>query len=245
MSAAVQAAPLAGFPAFSYAFQPIVDTSAQSVFAWEALIRGPNDTNAFTVLSAVPEHRVHEFDHASRAEAIALAAKLGVPCNLNLNFLPRGLFLSTNAIAATLDVASRHALPIERITLEVTEGEVIDNHAQFATVIDRYRGRGLKVAIDDFGAGYAGLNLLAAFKPDQVKIDMRLVRGIERDGARQSIVRAIIQVCEDLGIDVVAEGVETLQEYAWLAANRVSLFQGYLFARPGFEHYPEPHFPVL
>lgn len=102
---------------------------------------------------------------------------------------------------------------------------------------------GLKVAIDDFGAGYSGLNMLAGFQPDQVKIDMNLVRGIERHGPRQAIVRAVAQVCGDLGIDVIAEGVETLAEYAWFAEHVIRLFQGYLFAKPGFESLPRAHFP--
>jgi EAL domain-containing protein (putative c-di-GMP-specific phosphodiesterase class I) len=72
---------------------------------------------------------------------------------------------------------------------------------------------------------------------------MNLVRGIESRGARQSIARAIAMVCDDLGIDVIAEGVETVDEYRWLAHQGVRLFQGYLFARPGFESLPEAHYP--
>ena len=94
---------------------------------------------------------------------------------------------------------------------------------------------GLKVAIDHFGAGYSGLNMLADFQPSQIKIDMKLVGGIERNGSRQAIVRAVVQACTDLGIDVIAEGVESLQEYAWFSEHGVRPFQGYLFTRPGFE----------
>jgi EAL domain-containing protein (putative c-di-GMP-specific phosphodiesterase class I) len=99
------------------------------------------------------------------------------------------------------------------------------------------------VAIDDFGAGYSGLNLLAEFQPDQVKLDMKLITGIERHGPRQAIVRAISQICSDLGIDIVAEGIETEDEYAWLASQGIRLFQGYLFAKPGFESFPAVHYP--
>jgi EAL domain-containing protein (putative c-di-GMP-specific phosphodiesterase class I) len=101
------------------------------------------------------------------------------------------------------------------------------------------------VAIDDFGAGYSGLNLLADFQPDQIKLDMKLVRGIERHGPRQAIVRAIDQACQDLGIDVIAEGVETVEEYAWLANQGIKLFQGYLFAKPAFESFPPVHYPQI
>jgi EAL domain-containing protein (putative c-di-GMP-specific phosphodiesterase class I) len=102
---------------------------------------------------------------------------------------------------------------------------------------------GLKVAIDDFGAGYSGLNLLAEFQPDQVKLDMKLIRSIESHGPRQAIVQAVNQICVDLGIDVIAEGVETQAEYEWLRSRRIFLFQGFLFARPALESLPTVHFP--
>jgi len=108
-----------------------------------------------------------------------------------------------------------------------------------------YRGLGLLMAIDDFGAGYSGLNLLADFQPDQIKLDMKLIRGIEWHGPRQAIVRAINQICLDLGIDVIAEGVETELEYAWLASQGIHLFQGYLFAKPGFESFPKVYYPKI
>jgi len=110
-------------------------------------------------------------------------------------------------------------------------------------LMNEYRGLGVKVAIDDFGAGYSGLNLLANFQPDQIKLDMFLVRGIEGHGPRQAIVRATCQACRDLGIDVIAEGVETVEEYAWLMHAGVRLFQGYLLAKPGFESFPPVHYP--
>ncbi|MGI8548679.1 MAG: EAL domain-containing protein, partial [Gemmatimonadaceae bacterium] len=101
----------------------------------------------------------------------------------------------------------------------------------------------MKFAIDDFGAGHSGLNLLAYFQPDMIKLDRNLLRGIESRGPRQSITRAIVMVCTDLGIDIVAEGVETVEEFAWLEHAGVRLFQGYLFAKPGFESLPLARYP--
>lgn len=191
----------------------------------------------------MPPHAKYQFDQDSRVAAIALAVQLGLNCHLNLNFLPQGLYASEAAITSTLAAAARHALPIDRLILEVTEGEVIADYAHLGHQLNEFRGMGLKVAIDDFGAGYSGLNMLADFQPDQIKIDMNLVRGIEGHGPRQSIVRAVVQVCGDLGIDVIAEGVESLAEYAWFAEHGVRLFQGYLFAKPGFESLPRARFP--
>ena len=229
-------------PSFTFAFQPIVDTNVREVFSHEALIRGPSNEPAYRILGQVPADRLLEFDQKARIEAIGLAVRLGIVSRLNLNFMPQSLH-SRAAILTTLEAADRFHLPINRLVLEVTEGAVIDDQAQFAEVINEYRGLGLKVAIDDFGAGYSGLNLLTDFQPDQIKLDMKLVRGIEHHGPRQAIVRAIDQVCRDLGIDVIAEGVETVEEYAWLANEGVRLFQGYLFAKPAFESFPPVHYP--
>ena len=230
-------------PAFSYAFQPIVDTVAREVFSYEALIRGTANEPAFRVLDSVPGDLKHQFDQDSRIQAITLAARIGLKCNLNLNFLPRSLELCADAIGNTCKAAADNLLPLERIILEVTEGEVIDDHSHFAALLNEYRGMGIKLAIDDFGAGYSGLNLLAEFQPDQVKIDMNLVRGIEKHGPRQAIVRGIMQVCVDLGIDIIAEGVETLQEFRWFEDHDIRLFQGYLFAKPAFEEFPTAFYP--
>ncbi len=236
---------MADFPHFSYAYQPIVDVLTHEVFSHEALIRGQGNEPAYQVLNQVDEATKYQFDQTSRIAAIKLAASLGLPAHLNLNILPGSLFSKDVSIDATLEAASHHGLPIERLILEVTEGEAIADHAKFASLLNAYRGMGLKVAIDDFGAGISGLNLLADFQPDQIKIDMNLVRGIEHDGPRQAIVRAILQVCGDLGIDVIAEGVETHPEYLWFANQGVRLFQGYLFAKPGFQAFPEVHYPDM
>jgi len=236
---------MADFPPFSYAYQPIVDVLTREVFSHEALIRGQGNEPAFQVLNQIDEAAKYQFDQASRIGAIQLAASLGLPTHINLNILPGSLFSPDVSIDATLEAASRSGLPIERLILEVTESEAIADHAKFAGLLNAYRGMGLKVAIDDFGAGISGLNLLADFQPDQIKIDMNLVRGIERDGPHQAIVRAIMQVCGDLGIDVIAEGVETPQEYIWFANQGVRLFQGYLFAKPGFQAFPDARYPDM
>jgi EAL domain-containing protein (putative c-di-GMP-specific phosphodiesterase class I) len=229
-------------PSFTFAFQPIVDANAREVFSHEALIRGLSNEPAYRILGQVRADRLLAFDQKARVEAIGLAARLGIDSRLNLNFIPQSLH-SRTSILTTLEAADRFHLPIDRLILEVTEGAVIDDQAQFAEVINEYRGLGLKVAIDDFGAGYSGLNLLTDFQPDQIKLDMKLVRGIEHHGPRQAIVHAIDQVCRDLGIDVIAEGVETVEEYAWLTNAGVRLFQGYLFAKPAFESFPPVHYP--
>jgi len=230
-------------PPFSYAFQPIIDANRGELYSYEALIRGVAGESAGSVFAALGEADLHAFDQCSRSAAVRLAARLGIDCHLNLNLLPRSLRSSPEVIHSTLQAAHDCGLPTERLIIEVTEGEVIDDQREFAEHIGVYRRYGLQVAIDDFGAGYSGLNLLAEFQPDIIKLDMQLVRDIAGNGPRQAIVRAVVQACVDLGIDVVAEGVESLAEYHWFRDEGVELFQGYLFARPGFECLPPAHLP--
>ncbi len=231
-------------PAYSFAFQPIVDVIARRVVSYEALIRGPQGQSAGSVFAAVPSAAIYEFDERIRITAVKLFSTFSSTTQLNLNFLPRSLELSASAIQSTLDAANACHVPLGSLVIEVTEDEVIDDHARFATAMNRYRSQGVRVAVDDFGAGYSGLNLLANFQPDVLKLDLKLVRGIETHGPRQAIVRASKQICDDLGIDVVAEGVETTPEYNFLEAEGVRLFQGYLFAKPGFECLPVPILPT-
>ena len=230
-------------PQFTFAFQPIVDVGRRRVYAQEALIRGTARQSAAEILNACVGAELYELDERARAQAIALASRLGLDCLLSINFMPNSLTAAPHSLDHTLAAAEQCSFPIERLILEVTEGEMIQDMRRLGSIIDRCRARGMRVAIDDFGAGYSGLNLLANFQPDQIKLDLTLVCGIESHGPRQAIIRAVGQICNDLGIDVIAEGVETEGEYTWLATEGVRLFQGYLFAKPALESFPPVHYP--
>ncbi len=220
---------------FSYAYQPIVNVADRTVFAHEALVRGPNGEGALTVLSRVDEGNRYRFDQACRVKAIALAARLGLQERLSINFLPNAIYKPELCIRTTLEAARVHRFPIERVIFEATEGEAISDGQRLAQILREYKRTGFLTAIDDFGAGYAGLNLLADFQPDIIKLDMHLVRGIDTSRARQAIVRSILRMCAELGVQVLAEGIETPAERDCLIDEGVSLMQGYLFSRPAFE----------
>jgi EAL domain-containing protein (putative c-di-GMP-specific phosphodiesterase class I) len=237
--------PEAPLPEISFAFQPIVDTRARRVVAFEALVRGPHNQTAASVFEQVSAVDLPRFDQVCRVKAVALVHRLGLGRNLNLNIIPNGAMTPEESIQSTVEAANRANLPLDCVVLEFAEGQVIEDRTRFAEIVQLYRGMGFKLAIDDFGAGYSGLNLLADFQPDQIKLDKELIKDIASRGPRQVIVRALIQVCKDLGIDLVAEGVETNQEFQWLASEGIWLFQGYLFARPGFECFPPVQYEAL
>ncbi len=223
---------------FTMAFQPIVHFPTQSVFGHEALVRGLNNESAGSILERVTPQNRYRFDQACRVKAIQVAAGLQMQTMLSINFLPNAVYQAETCIRTTLEAARRYEFPCERIIFEVTEVEKIEDHLHLRSIFEEYKRVGFKTAIDDFGAGYAGLSLLAEFQPDIVKLDMALIRNIDKDRTRRAIVRGILGVCESLNCRVVAEGVETLGELQALRDLGVDLFQGYYFARPAFQAIP-------
>ncbi len=219
---------------FEYAYQPIVDLERCTVFAHEALVRGPQGESAASVLGQVNEHNRYRFDQACRVKAIKGASALGIAEHLSINFLPNAIYKPELCIRTTLEAARAHGFALEHIIFEVTEGERVEDGPWFAEILREYKRCGFKTAIDDFGAGYAGLALLADFQPDLIKIDMGLVRNLDTDRARRSIVRNLVRLCEDMQIQVIGEGVETAGERDALRDAGVYLMQGYFFAQPAF-----------
>jgi len=211
--------------------------------AYEALVRGPQNESADEILRSIKPADLATFDEECRKAALGIAHRLEINCDLNLNLLPNGFRADRDCLASTLDTAIEEGFAPERLVLEVTEHEVLGNQDRFTELIGIYRGLGMRLAIDDFGSVYAPLNVLAELKPEQIKLDKRLVRGIQRSTPMQAIARAILQVCRDLGIQLIAEGTESEGEYQWLRDQGVELFQGYLFAHPGFESLPVADFP--
>jgi len=224
---------------FSMAFQPVVDLAAGRVHAYEALVRGPAGESARTVLGKVTAANRYAFDQSCRVKAIALASRLGVQrteASLSINFIPGAMYRPENCVRATLAAARRHQFPADRLIFELTEHEQITDYAHLERIFQVYRAHSFRTALDDFGSGFCGLGLLAHFQPDLVKIDMSLLRGLDTDTRRHTIVDGIAGICQALSIRVVAE---TVAELAALRALGVTLFQGYLFAKPGFEMLPQ------
>lgn len=220
---------------FSYAFQPIVDIETREIFGHEALVRGAAGESARSVLDQVNDSNRYRFDQACRVKAIKLAAALKMQSLLSINFMPNAIYRPEVCIRTTLEAARTHGFPIDRILFETVEGERIADSRWLAEVFREYQRLGFMTAIDDFGAGYAGLNLLADFQPDIIKIDMDLVRNIDKSPARQAIVRGVQRICEELKIQIIGEGVETLEESHTLQGLGIRLHQGYLFSKPLFE----------
>jgi EAL domain-containing protein (putative c-di-GMP-specific phosphodiesterase class I) len=226
------------------AFQPIVDVEDGTIFAHEALVRGMDGEPAADVLASVAHENRYALDQACRVVAIRKAAALNPPGLLSINFLPNAVYVPEHCLQATLATAKEVNWPLHRVIFEVTEHEEVVDHNHLVSILTAYKAHGFLTAIDDFGAGFAGMNLLADFQPDLVKLDIGLVRGIDTNRARQVIVSHLVDMCVQLGVRPLAEGVETKEEYRALRDLGIGLQQGFLFARPAFEAVPVVAWPA-
>ena len=211
------------------AFQPIFDVPANRTFAYEALVRTDEESLKRTdVLIATAERlgRIHDLGRTVRSAVATAAAE--IPDDVLIFVNVHGLELTDDDLFAD----SCALAPIaERVVLEITERVGLDPVAGPAKVA-MLRQRGYRIAVDDLGAGYAALGALATLEPEIVKLDMSLVRDLDRHATKRRVVGAIATLCRELGSRVVAEGVETPSEFAALREAGIELIQGFLLARP-------------
>lgn len=219
-------------------FQPILHADAErGVFAYECLLRGLENGKMVPPGRMLDVARgadmMFQLDLSARKSAIREAAAHGLKGRLFINFTPTSIYDPLFCLRTTMQAADEAGLRHEQIVFEVIESEEVADAAALKSILDYYRGQGFGVALDDLGSGYSSLNLLGDLRPDYVKLDMQLIRGVDADPYKAVIASKLLEVARDLGIRTVAEGVETPAEHAWLRANGADYVQGYLFAKPG------------
>lgn len=216
------------------AFQPIFDCEADVPFAYEALVRGPHGESARWVLDQIHDGNRYAFDQECRVAAIRTAVSAGLldgPAKLSINFMPNAVYSPLACIKLTMETALETGLPTNRLIFEFTEDERLDTtHVQ--GIVRAYQALGFKTAIDDFGSGHAGLGLLANLQTDAIKLDMDLIRNLDTSLVRRQIVKSLVGLAEEMGLLLVAEGIQTENELRALRDIGVRYVQGYLFARP-------------
>lgn len=216
-------------------FQPIVTAGGQP-YAVEALVRGLADDGSIVgggriMQAARDADMLFPVDLAARSSAVRTAAAHGYTGRLFINFSPAAIYDPDHCLRSTVALIEAAGIPPHNIVFEVGEGDSLESLDHLKHILSVYRAAGFQVALDDLGAGYASLNLLHEVRPDYVKVDMGLVRGVDRDRFKASVLGGLLRMAGDLGIPTVCEGVETEGEAAWLAAAGADLLQGYLFGR--------------
>ncbi|HAS1784850.1 TPA: diguanylate phosphodiesterase [Enterobacter cloacae] len=217
----------------SFAFQPIVDPFMQQVVSWEALIRTPDGDSPEAYFANQSSEALYDSDLKSKQVALSMASALGLQDQtLCINLLPMTLVNVPGAVDFLLTAIEANGFVPEQIVVEFTEREAISRFEEFTSAVRQLKSAGISVAIDHFGAGFAGLQLLAEFQPDRIKINRDLIANVHKSGPRQAIVQAIIKCCASLEIQFCAVGVELAEEWMWLESAGISQFQGHLFASP-------------
>lgn len=213
------------------AYQPIVRWPEKTVFAYEALVRSRDEAlpGPADLLDAAERlGRLDELGRRIRGEVARDAAEAPTDALLFVN-----LHASDLNDPELCSSASPLAAIAPRVVLEITERASLHGVKGLATKVAALRRLGFRIAVDDLGAGYAGLSSFAQLEPELVKLDMSLVQGVDASTSKQSVVRAMARLCtSELGIQVVCEGVETAAERDALARSGCGLLQGYLFAKP-------------
>ncbi|MFK7791997.1 MAG: EAL domain-containing protein [Devosiaceae bacterium] len=224
---------------FTMAFQPFVDLSKGRIWGYEALVRGKNGESASEVLGQVNDTNRYAFDQACRVKSIELAGEKleSKDAKLSINFLPNAVYEPRACIRATLAAAAKAKFSPRRLMFEFTENEEMADTGHVMHIVSEYKKMGFTTAIDDFGAGFSGLGLLARFQTDVIKLDMELVRDIDSSSSRQAIVSGIMSMAKLMKLQVLAEGVETEAETHCLLGLGVYLLQGYFFAKPQVEDF--------
>jgi EAL domain-containing protein (putative c-di-GMP-specific phosphodiesterase class I) len=219
-------------------FQPIVRADDTSViFAQEALLRGLTPDNAIISLGKVFDAArdaglLFQLDLAARRSAIAHAGRHAIDSHIFINFNPTAIYDPNFCLRTTVQAIHEMNLDSSRVVFEIIESDRSADISHLRRITDYYRAAGFQIAMDDMGAGYSSLNMIHQLRPDYIKLDMELIRDVHQDPYKAMIAQKMLEIALELGIKTVAEGVECLEELAWVQAHGATYVQGYLIAKP-------------
>lgn len=229
---------------FTSHMQPIVNFT-EEIVGFELLLRPLPEGSAFQpyeLFEIARQTGFHSFlDRAARISAIETSARL-LPKGIKrfVNFLPSSIYNPNFCLTHTFEAIERLDQDPEDFVFEVVETEKISNMEHLQAIFTEYRRQGMRVALDDVGAGYSTVEVMSSLKPDYVKIDRNLISYCDQDNLKQSTIKDIISRAGSFGASVLAEGIERREEFQYCREIGIELAQGYLFGKP--EDKPPAHF---
>lgn len=218
-------------------FQPIVHADSREVWGYECLVRGRNaegqTVDPSTLLGwARQEDLLFMFDRVCRETHLANARDLPPDARVLINFLPTTIYVPEFCLKTTVVAADRAGIDPSRIVFEVVESEKTVDRAALTSILDHYRKSGFGVALDDIGAGYSGLTMLADLDPDIIKLDRDLVVAAPKSTIHMDVCRSLAKLAKDRGKLILAEGIETDDHEAAMMELGVDLLQGFRYGYP-------------
>lgn len=218
-------------------FQPIIHAQTGDIYGYEALSRGILKDGSFmnpeTLFSkAKSMNLLFYLDRICREASIRAASKQGLTKKLFINFIPTAIYKPELCLQSTESVLKEENIRPDQVVFEVVETEQVKDFEHLNQILDYYRNKGYSTALDDIGSGYSNIDALIKLKPNYMKIDMKIIRNIHLDTSKQETLDVFIQKANQIGVTILAEGVETLEEFLYLKSKNVDLMQGYYFGRP-------------
>ncbi|MBD2256455.1 EAL domain-containing protein [Pseudanabaena sp. FACHB-2040] len=223
---------------FTSHFQPIVSIQNTSeIFGYEALLRGLDAQGNLLPPGPIFELAAEagllpQLDRIARLSAISQFSQYPVSGQIFINFTPTALYDPVACLRSTVEAVDQAGISHDQVVFEVVESDNPQDLAHLKAVLKYYRDSGFRVALDDLGSGYSGLNLLHQLRPDFIKLDMELIRDVHENPYKASITGKILEIAQKLNIQTVAEGIECVEELNWLQEHGASFAQGYLIAKP-------------
>ena len=221
-------------------FQPILDVKTNTIYGYETLARGVNEDGTLVYPDklftwAKDGDMLFYLDRACRESSLKTAAIKNIRAKVFINFIPTAIYDPNHCLQSTVKWANSLEFDPKNVIFEVVESENIEDIEHLKNILNFYKSKGFMVALDDVGSGYSSLNMIVQLLPDIVKVDREIVKDIDKNRANQSVFAAIVNIAKENNITVLAEGIETKEEYLYLKDNGASLVQGYYFAKPSSE----------
>jgi len=221
-------------------FQPIMKGNGVDVFGYEGLIRGIDAAGNIIPPNILFRQArqidlLFNLDKAAREKVIEVAAKRNIDKHLFINFLPTAIYKPELCLKTTNAAISQYGLKPENITFEVVETERVKDFNHLNDILSFYKKQGYQTALDDVGTGYSNIKTIQKLKPNLIKIDRSIVENIQNSKAKQKLVKKYLDVCNQLNIKVLAEGIETKEEADFFISMNVDYLQGYYFGKPAKE----------
>lgn len=226
-------------------FQPIISADGQSIYAYEALSRGPSASILFNPINlfeqAKKQQKLFALESVCRTNAIEQFTQQQLPGKLFLNIAPETLLQPDHHRGLTLELVNNFGISPEQVVIEITEHSPTHDYELMRRAVKHYQGEGFSIALDDLGAGYSSLRLWSEVQPEFVKIDRHFITGIETNKVKREFVRSIVAIARSVKSQVIAEGIETAQEFETLCEIGMDYLQGYYFAKPS----PTPSLQII
>jgi EAL domain-containing protein (putative c-di-GMP-specific phosphodiesterase class I) len=219
-------------------FQPIAHASDPGrIYGHEALLRGVAPDGALVPPGKLFDAArsagfLFQLDLLARRSAIGSAQTHGLEGALFVNFAPAAIYDPTSCLRSTVSAIDKAGIARGNVVFEIVETDRAHDPKQLQRILDYYRKAGFRVALDDVGAGYSGLNLIHLLRPDIIKLDMELVRDVHLDPYKAQLAGNLLELAGSLGIEALAEGIESEGELEWVVAHGARYVQGFLLARP-------------